>query len=250
MAHRYLEIIIPTRQFILLIVVVVGLVTGAFLLGVAVRHAEPPVVSSERAAVAIPIAEGAPRLAEPWPVQPSPASISVPVVAEPSAAAQGTALTSPPAEVVGARETPVIPGPTARPTSGVAQANVPSARPTPRIVATAGPVSTPAPPLPLEATRPALQPTAPAAAPNPTHAAGPKVHPWVQVAAVSRADIAEDVGQRLVKLGFKPNQVTIVQGAKGLHHVRLGPFLDLESANRVVARLRESGFKDAFLVKE
>ena len=67
---------------------------------------------------------------------------------------------------------------------------------------------------------------------------------------MSRQDIAEDVAGRLVKLGFQRNQVVVQAGAKNLYQVRLGPFLDAESAGRVVGRLRESGFKDAFLVKE
>ena len=70
------------------------------------------------------------------------------------------------------------------------------------------------------------------------------------MAAVSRQDVAEDLRQRLVKFGFTGSQVTIQQGSKGLYHVRVGPFTDLESAGRVAARLGESGFKGAYPVKE
>ena len=73
---------------------------------------------------------------------------------------------------------------------------------------------------------------------------------WVQIAALSQAELAEGVRQRVVALGFLPTQVVVFAGADGRFRVRLGPFPDLESADRVAARLHAAGFPDAFTIRE
>jgi hypothetical protein len=73
---------------------------------------------------------------------------------------------------------------------------------------------------------------------------------WVQVAAVSRPDLADGVKQRVVAFGFRPDQLRVIATPNGLFKVRLGAFPDLESAGRVVARLQEAGFEKPFIVKE
>lgn len=228
MSHRYLEIIIPTRQFILLIAAVVCLIAGAFMLGLLVRVAEPPALGPG----------GSPTAG---------VSAAAPVLATPVPEPLGGVVTPTPfiaASVVGTaepREAWATPEPVAQ--AGVAPVSPTEVVPlsaTPRPVATA--TRKPASATPV--------PTAPTPAPAPSRGVPAKVHPWVQVAAVSRQDVAEDLRQRLVKFGFTGSQVTIQQGSKGLFHVRVGPFTDLESAGRVAARLGESGFKGAYPVKE
>lgn len=147
--------------------------------------------------------------------------------------------------------------PTAPPPTSLPQAPTPAAVPaeTP-VVATPPPVEPPAP------TPTAVPPTV---APPPTEAPPPpptaRVEPtlpavepggglWVQVAAVSRPDLADGVKQRVVAYGFRPEQVRVTITPGGLFKVRLGTFPDLESAGRVVARLQEAGFEKPFVVKE
>lgn len=76
-----------------------------------------------------------------------------------------------------------------------------------------------------------------------------RVGHWVQVAALSRQELADGVRQRVVALGFRPEQV-VIRGVGGSFRVRLGPFPDDSSARRVVSRLRAQGFADAFPVVE
>jgi cell division protein FtsN len=93
-----------------------------------------------------------------------------------------------------------------------------------------------------------LAATPPAAAPRSSATPRGGVY-WVQVAAVSRRDVAGKVRQRVVGLGFETEQV-VIRAAEGKYRVRLGPFPDASSAARVVARLRAQGFADAFAVSE
>ncbi|HPS79288.1 MAG TPA: SPOR domain-containing protein [Thermoanaerobaculaceae bacterium] len=152
---------------------------------------------------------------------PPPASLPgpEPQVPTPSPAPAATALETAPVPMATAAE--VVP---------------PTAKPAPPTLA---PASTEAPP-------PA--PTARAETPEPAVPAVGSV--WVQVAAVSRPDLADGVKQRVVAFGFKPDQLHVVTTPNGLFKVRLGAFPDLESAGRVVARLQEAGFEKPFIVKE
>jgi len=109
------------------------------------------------------------------------------------------------------------------------------------------------PSLPTVVAAPTAVPPVPTVAPSPPPSPRPTAVAsrgrWVQIAALSREDLAEGVRQRVVALGFRTEQLQIQRG-DGKYRVRLGPFLDVESARRVVARLRAQGFGDSFLVSE
>lgn len=163
------------------------------------------------------------RLVEPEPVQ------AVPFV---MAAASPTATPEPPA-------------PTPEPTV------VPTEPPPPPVVPTTAPTQPPpavAPETPLPLPPPTVGPT-PRPEPSPV-AVTPAGGVWVQVAAVSRPDLAEGVKQRVMAFGFRREQLRVLTTQQGLFKVRLGPFPDLESAGRVVGRLQEAGFEGPFIVKE
>ncbi|MCU0292296.1 MAG: SPOR domain-containing protein [Thermoanaerobaculaceae bacterium] len=143
--------------------------------------------------------------------------------------------------------------PTAPPPTSPPQAPTPAPAETP-VMATPLPVEQPAPTPVL--VPPSVVPS-PTAAPPPTARVEPTlpaVEPggglWVQVAAVSRPDLADGVKQRVVAHGFRPEQVRVTVTPAGLFKVRLGTFPDLESAGRVVARLQEAGFDKPFVVRE
>ncbi|HPC82537.1 MAG TPA: SPOR domain-containing protein [Thermoanaerobaculaceae bacterium] len=164
------------------------------------------------------------RFLEPEPVQ------AVPVVA---VAPSPTATPEPPAP---------SPEPTAVPTEPPPPPVIPTSAPTPPPPAVAPETPLPLPPPPTAAPTPRPEPT-PVALP----AAGGV---WVQVAAVSRPDLAEGVKQRVMAFGFRPEQLRVLTTRQGLFKVRLGPFPDLESAGRVVGRLQEAGFEGPFIVRE
>lgn len=169
------------------------------------------------------------RMLEPAPVggavtaMAAPSTVSLPapelLLPTPSPAPAGSALATPPAPVASA---------------GAAVS--PTVEPAPPTLA---PASTQAPPP---------SPTVRAETPEPAIPAVGGV--WVQVAAVSRPDLAEGVKQRVVAFGFKPDQLRVLTTPNGLFKVRLGAFPDLESAGRVVARLQEAGFEKPFIVRE
>lgn len=106
---------------------------------------------------------------------------------------------------------------------------------------TAVPPPTPLPPIPTQP---------PGVAPSPAAGGAPPARIWVQVGALSQARQGEGLRQRVVALGFAPQQVTVSRGPDGRHRVRLGPFPDEESAGRIIARVRTQGFPDAFMVRE
>jgi hypothetical protein len=75
---------------------------------------------------------------------------------------------------------------------------------------------------------------------------------WVQVLAVRHRDALDQERRRLVELGFPlESQVvtpTAVAGGATLYKLRIGPFPDRVSADRVTERMRVSGFPDAWVV--
>jgi cell division septation protein DedD len=75
---------------------------------------------------------------------------------------------------------------------------------------------------------------------------------WVQVLASSRRAAIESARSTLVEAGFpRTNQKvveTIVAGGTTLLKLRVGPFPDRASADRVMARMRSAGFPDAWVV--
>lgn len=141
--------------------------------------------------------------------------------------------------------TPVPPAPTPERTV------VPTEPPPPPVVPTTAPTQPPpavAPETPLPLPPPTAGPTS---RPEPTPVAAPPAGGvWVQVAAVSRPDLAEGVKQRVMAFGYKREQLRVLTTQQGLFKVRLGPFPDLESAGRVVGRLQEAGFEGPFIVRE
>lgn len=137
-------------------------------------------------------------------------------------------------EIVASVATPVPPKPTVTP-------NRELVKPTPRPASTATPQPTPSP-----------QPTAVPAAPKPT--VTPKVAVFaVQVLASSRIQAIEKARRQLVDLGF-PNSghkivETLVAGGGILLKLRIGPFPDHASAERVMRRMQAGGFPDAWVVQ-
>ena len=105
--------------------------------------------------------------------------------------------------------------------------------------ATDTPTSTPRPPAPTPTTPP------PPATPASTDF-------FVQVLASSRSDSVESARARLEGLGFpRENQHLITvedPGSPTLYKLRLGPFPDRSSADRVAQRMSAAGFPDAWVV--
>lgn len=75
---------------------------------------------------------------------------------------------------------------------------------------------------------------------------------WVQVLASSTPQAMEEAEENLTELGFSSDHqhvtTTRVAGGSVLYKLRVGPFPDRDSADRVVARMRASGFPDAWIV--
>jgi len=111
--------------------------------------------------------------------------------------------------------------------------------------------------------RPTVPPTpTPEPSSTPTHTATPQpaasatagaeADLWVQVLASSRREAVERARQQLVELGFPRDRQRVVSspvaGGNVLYKVRVGPFPDRESADRVVRRMADAGFPDAWVV--
>ena len=75
---------------------------------------------------------------------------------------------------------------------------------------------------------------------------------WVQVLASSKPATIEAARGRLSNLGFGADNQRVetsrVAGGNELLKLRVGPFPDRESADRVAERMRDSGFPDAWIV--
>jgi len=144
-----------------------------------------------------------------------------------------------------------------------APAGLPAATPTPTPVelrvAPADPVPTATPELPETAT------PEPAAAeiPEPEPTATPRPQPtavpeavgegyWVQVLASSSPDTVARAQATLVKQGFTAERQLVVRVPDGagneLLKLRVGPFPDHASADRVAKRMQGSGFSGAWVV--
>ncbi len=121
-----------------------------------------------------------------------------------------------------------------------------------------GPVATPTPrPMPPTA----APPTAPPATPTPKNKLKPTATPrpapkadgfYVQLLASSKQASIEEARTRLVGLGFDREHQQVVHsevaGGNTLHKLRVGPFPERASADRVVQRMRTNGFPDAWVV--
>jgi len=74
---------------------------------------------------------------------------------------------------------------------------------------------------------------------------------WVQVLASSNRNTIDRAREKLGELGFavENQRVTSTETAGGkLHKLRIGPFPDRASADRVVGRMKAAGFSDAWIV--
>ena len=223
---RHFEIIISGRQLAGVIALVAALLLVVFGLGVGVGLLEPrsgrALARQETAWQAMPV-ETMPADRE------SPASVPTAAPAPPDPAAVLTAepLAPPllPADILVATPPAVaVPSPEPGTPGSDTQATPP-----------------PRPPRPTPTAKPK-----PAATPQPT--APPQY--WIQVGAVSRPEQAEGLRQRVVAQGYRPEQVLALAGTGGKYRVRLGPFPDQESADRVEARLKAQGFPDAYRLRE
>lgn len=127
----------------------------------------------------------------------------------------------------------------------VAPTAIPDAVPTPSHTATPVPRPT-EPPAPTVTPVPPTQPP-----PSATPAAGDDRR-WVQVLASSRSEAVEEARRRLERLGFPREHQEVVEtavaGGNVLYKVRVGPFPDRDSADRVVLRMQAAGFPDAWVV--
>jgi len=140
-------------------------------------------------------------------------------------------------------------------TASVVEEVPPTAAPAPRATATAtpspAPARAPATPRPEATATPKPRPTAtPKAVPAPMV---PKREGfWVQVLAATHPEAIEKARKNLVKLDFPESHQWVVPTptAEGgvLHKLRIGPFPDRASAERVAVRMRNSGFPDAWVV--
>lgn len=105
--------------------------------------------------------------------------------------------------------------------------------------ATATPTATEAPPEPTPTT------PAPTATPAVTEF-------FVQVLASSRNDSVESAQTKLEGLGFPREHQRLITvqdpGAPTLYKLRLGPFPDRSSADRVAQRMSAAGFPDSWVV--
>jgi cell division protein FtsN len=72
------------------------------------------------------------------------------------------------------------------------------------------------------------------------------------VLASTNPQAIETARAKLVELGFPAENQRVatsqVAGGNALYKVRVGPFPDRDSADRVVYRMRASGFPDAWVV--
>jgi len=160
---------------------------------------------------------------------PSPATVGA-VESTPAAVVAELVATSPP--VTPSVATPVV---------------VPTITALPRPAATQRATPSPVPSTPT----PQAAPLATATPAVPAQSAADQVF-WVQVLAASQSDALPEARKRLDGLGFPAaNQsvvATDVAGGNKLYKLRIGPFPDRESADRVVRRMQGSGFPDAWIV--
>ncbi len=122
---------------------------------------------------------------------------------------------------------------------------VPTAAPT--VIPTAAPTTAP---TQVPTSRPtATQPPSPT--PAPTATSGPTMF-WVQVVAVSDRKGLADARAKVGELGFPADHQQVAQartaGGNVLYKLRVGPFPDRTSADRVSDRMRAAGFPDAWVV--
>jgi cell division septation protein DedD len=137
------------------------------------------------------------------------------------------------------------------PTPEITEQVIPS--PTGSPAAPTGPIATPTPRRASPTIAPPTRPPATATpTPSPTPDEGESGGFWVQVLASSREASIDDAKTKVEGLGFgRDNQRVVrsdVVGGNQLLKLRVGPFPDRDSADRVLKRLRAAGFPDAWVV--
>ncbi len=119
------------------------------------------------------------------------------------------------------------------------------------VIPTEVPVPTePVPPQP--SSTPAVTPE-PTAVPTATASATPAVTEfYVQVLASSRRSTVDAASSSLEELGFSRDYQHLITSAEDdggmLYKLRIGPFPDRNSADRVAQRMSSAGFPDAWVV--
>jgi len=146
-----------------------------------------------------------------------------------------------------------------QPTPSVAPAGTPTRTPVEVRVAGGGPAPTSTPwlaptevPEPLETATPEPEATA---TPRPRPTAVPETVGegyWVQVLASTSPETVAKAQATLQKQGFTADRQLVVRGEDGkgneLLKLRVGPFPDHASADRVAKRMQGSGFSGAWVV--
>jgi cell division septation protein DedD len=139
--------------------------------------------------------------------------------------------------------------PTATPTPTPVELRVAPPDPAPTATPWVEPVALPEP----EATE--VPAPAPTATPRPQATAVPETVEegyWVQVLASTSADTVARAQATLEKQGFTADRQLVVRGPDGagneLLKLRVGPFPDHASADRVAKRMQGSGFSGAWVV--
>jgi cell division septation protein DedD len=112
-------------------------------------------------------------------------------------------------------------------------------QPTPEAMPTRPPTATPVPPTATPKPKPTKKPE--------------KILEgyWVQVVAVSNPASVEKAQADLAELGFTRDRQQVeetVSGGNVLHRLRVGPFPDRPSADRVATRMKAAGYSGAFVV--
>ena len=117
-------------------------------------------------------------------------------------------------------------------------------------------------PTPLEAAEEEPEPTPePTATPEPKPTVPPTPRPtatkaatdfFVQVLASSKPSTVEEARIKLVTLGFPRDHQHLITvenpGSTALYKLRIGPFIDRASADRVSQRMSAAGFPDSWVV--
>jgi cell division septation protein DedD len=133
-----------------------------------------------------------------------------------------------------------------------------------RAAATPTPIPEVVIPTPLSAPEEEVEPTpepAPTATPEPEPTTPPTPRPapteavkdfFVQVLASSKKPTIEEAQTKLESLGFPRDHQHLITtqnpGAGTLYKLRIGPFLDRASADRVSHRMSAAGFPDSWVV--
>jgi len=118
------------------------------------------------------------------------------------------------------------------------------------------PTSTHVPPTPTRIpTTPARVRPAPAhARPKPVAPSTAETGLWVQVLAVTRSKGIPYERKRLARLGFpKSHQRLLRERRKDgttLYRLQIGPFPDVDSAQRVRVRMKKKGYRDAWIAPQ